>query len=89
IRGLAIYEQEETPGLGGEIGSAWFRQQFEGKRIVSPGGEPGIRIHRGDGPDAPNAADGISGATMTCERMEGMLNDVIARIVKERHDDGE
>ncbi len=38
IRGLTFYEQEETPGLGGEIASSWFREQFVGKSIVDESG---------------------------------------------------
>ena len=34
IRGLTFYEQEETPGLGGEIASESFRRQFEGKKSI-------------------------------------------------------
>jgi Na+-transporting NADH:ubiquinone oxidoreductase subunit NqrC len=30
-----------------------------------------------------NEVDGITGATMTCEKVEGMLNGLIERIVKE------
>jgi len=56
IRGMTIYEQEETPGLGGEIV-----------------GEP-----------AANKVDGISGATMTCDKMQAMLNEAIERIVEEK-----
>ncbi|MHC4423472.1 MAG: FMN-binding protein, partial [Planctomycetota bacterium] len=29
IQGITFYEQEETPALGGEIASEWFREQFE------------------------------------------------------------
>lgn len=84
IRGVTFYEQEETPGLGGEIASEAFRSRFEGKRIVSPDGAPGIRIGRGGQADAPNAVDGISGATMTCDKVEAMLNKAIAAFAKEK-----
>lgn len=83
IRGVTFHEQEETPGLGGEIGSAWFRGQFRGKKIQCPGQEPGLRIARGKGGAGACEVDGISGATGTCEKVEVMLNAVISRIVKE------
>ena len=82
IRGVTFYEQEETPGLGGEIASDWFRNQFKGKSIEDEGGKPGIRIRRSG--TGPNEVDAITGATMTCEKVEAMLNAVIARIVEER-----
>ena len=88
IRGVAFHKQEETPGLGGEIVSQWFRDQFKGKSIESEAGEAGIRILRGGGATAPNEVDGITGATMTCDKVEAMLNAVIEDIVKERTRDG-
>ncbi|MDP6379907.1 MAG: FMN-binding protein [Phycisphaerae bacterium] len=88
IRGIAFHEQEETPGLGGEISADWFRDMFKGKRIESADGKPGIRIVRGGGTSAQNEVDGITGATMTCDKVEAMLNATIARIVKERGKDG-
>jgi Na+-transporting NADH:ubiquinone oxidoreductase subunit C len=82
IRGVSFYKQEETPGLGGEIGSAWFRDQFKEKSILDAEGNPGIRVLKPDGLQrAENEVDGITGATMTCEKVEGMLNRLIERIV--------
>lgn len=83
IRGMTIYEQEETPGLGGEIGAPWFRDQFLGKSIVDPAGVPGIIISMGGEPTA-NKVDGISGATMTCDKLQAMLNEAIKSIVEEK-----
>ena len=82
IRGVAFHEQEETPGLGGEIASTWFRNQFIGKSIVAEDESPGIRIRRGG--HGPNEVDAITGATMTCEKVEAMLNTVIVQIVRGR-----
>lgn len=83
VVGITFYEQEETPGLGGEIASREFREQFEGKSIIGPDGAPGIIIRMG-GEDAPNEVDGISGATMTCDKVQAMLNEAIQSIVKEK-----
>ena len=83
IRGITFYEQEETPGLGGEIVSKAFRAQFEGKSIIGADGTPGIIISIG-GEDAPNKVDGISGATMTCDKVQAMLNEAIKSIVEEK-----
>ncbi len=87
IRGIAFHRQEETPGLGGEIVAASFRRRFEGKSIVKESGRPGIRIIRGGGASEANEVDGISGATMTCEKVEAMLNEAITRLAKVRHAD--
>jgi Na+-transporting NADH:ubiquinone oxidoreductase subunit C len=83
IRGVTFYEQEETPGLGGEIISSSFRDQFVGKSIVDESGNPGIIINS-DGEPAPNKVDAISGATMTCDKVQAMLNSAIEEIVKEK-----
>jgi len=83
IRDITFYEHEETPGLGGEIASDWFREQFVGKSIVDQAGSPGIIISSGE-PEAPNRVDAISGATMTCEKVQAMLNETIKSIVEGR-----
>jgi Na+-transporting NADH:ubiquinone oxidoreductase subunit C len=83
IRGMTIYEQEETPGLGGEIVAPWFRDQFVGKSIVDSAGVPGIIISM-RGEPAANKVDGISGATMTCDKVQAMLNEAIKSIVEEK-----
>lgn len=98
IRGIAFYEQNETPGLGGVIADAhagkhgsdwrscpaWFRHQFEGKSIQSETGERGIRIKKG-GADGPNEFDAITAATMTSSKVEAILNATIDRIPDEYH----
>jgi len=83
IRGMTFYEQEETPGLGGEIAASWFLEQFVGKSIVDTAGVPGIIISSGGEP-AANKVDGISGATMTCDKVQEMLNEAIKSIVEEK-----
>ncbi len=82
IRGLTFHEQEETPGLGGEIASDAFREQFKGKPLVDSEGKPGIRIRAGA--SGPNEVDAITGATMTCDKVETLLNKTIEKIVAER-----
>ncbi len=82
IRGITFYEQEETPGLGGDIVTAGFRQRFVGKKIVAQDGSVGIVIRVG-GSTLINGVDAITGATMTCDKVQAMLNDVIKSIVEE------
>ena len=84
VRGVRFYKQEETPGLGGEISSDWFQNQFMSKRIVAVDDEPGFRINKPGSVGDENSVDGITGATMTSERI-GMMLDILAkRIDKER-----
>ena len=44
IRGITFYEQEETPGLGGEIAAEGFRKRFVGKTIQDKDDNVGIVI---------------------------------------------
>lgn len=84
IRGITFHEQEETPGLGGEIGAEWFRSQFVGKSIVDEEGRPGIRIVMKEPADGINEVDAITGATMTCRKVEAMVNAIIRQLVAEQ-----
>ena len=81
IRGIVFHEQEETPGLGGDIVTDGFRGQFKGKTIADAAGSPGIRIVQ-TGASAANEVDAISGATITCDKVEEMLNKVIEQVAK-------
>lgn len=81
---VAFYKQEETPGLGGEISQPMFTDRFRDKTIAGEG-EPGIRIRKPDQASKNNEIDGISAATLTCDKVEAMINNVSKRIV-ENHD---
>ncbi len=82
IHGITFYKQEETPGLGGEIGAQWFQQQFVGKTIVGPDGKPGIELVGGGKASGDNEVDAISGATLTSDKVQAMLKDVMEKIVE-------
>jgi Na+-transporting NADH:ubiquinone oxidoreductase subunit C len=76
--GLEIINHNETPGLGGRITEAWFKEQFAGEQIAGEG----IEFTAGDGDtDHENSeVDGITGATRTTESMERIVNSEIDRI---------
>ena len=84
VRALAITRQEETPGLGGEIVSEKFRGQWKGKRIVSADGSTGIVVRMSGPASGINEVHGVTGATLTSRALEGMVNDVIVKIIEER-----
>jgi Na+-transporting NADH:ubiquinone oxidoreductase subunit C len=89
IKAVRFYQQEETPGLGGEIGAQWFQEQFRDKKILSEAGEAGFKILKaGAGPDS-NSVDGITGASMTSDRVAGILDGLAKRIDKERQNYGQ
>ncbi len=87
IYAISFYKQEETPGLGGQISSADFQDQFRGKMIVGPLGYPGIHLVN-DGADQVNEIDAITGATMTSDKVEDMLSEIIERIIARSGADG-
>ena len=84
IRGIVFHEQQETPGLGGDIVTEGFRGQFKGKSIADETGKPGMRLVVREGASAVNEVDAISGATRTCEKVQKMLNATIGLIMKDR-----
>ncbi len=79
IRGITFHDHQETPGLGGEIDTAAFREQFRGQPLLAPDGSPAVRIVR-DGADDPGEVDAISGATITCDRVEVILRRLAEQI---------
>jgi Na+-transporting NADH:ubiquinone oxidoreductase subunit C len=83
IRAIRFYQQEETPGLGGEIGAQWFQNQFRGKKIISSSGAAGFQILKPGSEKDENSVDGISGATMTSDRVKTMLDNLAKQIYKE------
>jgi Na+-transporting NADH:ubiquinone oxidoreductase subunit C len=84
IRAITFAHQEETPGLGGEISAAWFREQFVGKSIRDAAGQAGFIIGKAEA--GPNAVNAITGATMTSDKLEVILNDIIRKFVEESHE---
>lgn len=69
IRGITIIKQEETPGLGGRIGEAEFLDRFKNKKLF-----PELRIVREGKAIGINEVDGITGATLSCDALQEMLN---------------
>lgn len=78
VRGITFYQQEETPGLGGEIATDGFCSRFRGKQIRVDGQSPRLRIRAPGSATAANEVDGITGATMTCGKVETLLNKALA-----------
>lgn len=84
IRGFTVYKHSETPGLGGEIESRWFRENFANKRLVDAGGNfVSIGIAKGSveavvpKPRQANYVDGISGATLTGKLLSSGLKEIL------------
>jgi len=71
IKNICFNHKGETSGLGAEITSRFFEEQFIGRHMI---GER-IRIVRphDDNSEKFNTVDGITGATMTCDGVDFML----------------
>jgi Na+-transporting NADH:ubiquinone oxidoreductase subunit C len=71
VSGFSVFSHSETPGLGGEIESAWFRKNFKGKKILNAQNQfVSVGIAKGKAENLPSDlqahyVDGISGATLT------------------------
>lgn len=80
IVGLDIISHAETPGLGGRIEEAWFKDQFRNEKI----GSEGIKVRKGEGgvDEDPNNSivDGITGASLTSASMEVIINNEIGKL---------
>lgn len=73
ITGIAIYQQNETPGLGAEIAKPEFTKQFNGKTISSKGTP--LNIKRPGSTLGDSDVHAVTGATQTSTRLEKIIND--------------
>ncbi len=74
IVGLDIISQSETPGLGGRIGESWWKAQFTGERIPAGRIDVAAGSGRGDKDKANGKVDAVTGATITSNAMESIIN---------------
>lgn len=65
--GIEVIDQNETPGLGGRIGEAWFKEQFKGKR------PPLTPVPEGD-PASDSQFQAITGASYSTEGIQNIVN---------------
>lgn len=70
IKAIQIIYNEETPGLGGVIAEQWYLDKYKGKKF-----NPALAIKKGADVSSDTEVDSISGATMTSDAFELMLNE--------------
>lgn len=83
LRGITFSSHGETPGLGGEIEQRWFTDNFKGKQIydidlkefVALDILKGKALESIEAQKRPFSVDGITGATMTSNGVENILQD--------------
>ena len=72
IKGIAIIQQSETPGLGSRVLAADNLNNFRDKKVI-----PELMIVAAGTASADNEVDAITGATLTCNALERLLNENI------------
>lgn len=79
IVGAVFDHKGETPGLGAEINTAGFQDQFKGKHIFDPSGQfVSIQVNKAGVPETNYSVDAISGGTITSDGLEEMLYDCLS-----------
>ncbi len=76
LLGIEILESNETPGLGGEIASDKFKDQFKDLKLL-----PGIECVKGE-KKKENEIQAITGATISSKSVTNILNDEISALKK-------
>ncbi len=85
VSGFSVFSHSETPGLGGEIESAWFQKNFKGKKILNSQNKfVSVGIAKGKVANLPetdrgNYVDGISGATLTGKYLSQGIKSTLAQ----------
>ena len=74
VRGITFYSHGETAGLGARIEEGWFQDGFVGKKIYDENGAlVSVSVAKGATAKGEHEVDGISGATLTCKGVTGLL----------------
>lgn len=74
VTGITFYEHAETPGLGGEVDNPNWKAQWPRKVLLSEALEPVLDVTRPEQASAANEIDGLSGATITSNGVENLVN---------------
>ena len=75
ILGVDFLKHSETPGLGGRISEEWYRDQFRGIPITDDA--QNFIVYR---PSDGGNADAITGATLTSQAVQKMLNESLSHL---------
>jgi len=77
IAGISFYEHGETPGLGGEVENPRWQAGWQGKKVYDQDGKVGLTVVKGkaagEEPARSYQIDGISGATLTTNGVDKLM----------------
>lgn len=83
IAGVTFDHKGETPGLGAEINTPHFENQFINKNLYENGSFVSVRVVKGGArPGNPHEVDAISGGTITSKALEAMVHDGLIKYEK-------
>ena len=78
VYGTYFSHASETPGLGAEIATDWFQQEFAGKKTLENGTVALSVVKHGKVEKPEYQVDGISGGTITSVGVDNMLKDCLS-----------
>jgi Na+-transporting NADH:ubiquinone oxidoreductase subunit C len=80
VYGASFDHKSETPGLGAEINTEAFQNQFKGKKILDETGNfVSVKVVKGGADEADvHGVDAISGGTVTSNGVTEMLQRTLA-----------
>ena len=81
VNGVVFDHKSETPGLGAEIATDWFQQEFVGKKTLENGTVALSVVKHGKVEKADYQVDGISGGTITSVGVDTMLKECLKEYV--------
>ena len=77
VQSINLYDQGETPGLGGEVVNPNWRALWKGKKVYSDKGDVALALVKGaidtSRPDAAYKVDGLAGATLTSRGVTNLI----------------
>ncbi|WNB74143.1 Na(+)-translocating NADH-quinone reductase subunit C [Methylomonas koyamae] len=77
VQSINLYDQGETPGLGGEVVNPNWRALWKGKKVYGDSGEVALTLVKGtvdsSRPDAATKVDGLAGATLTSRGVSNLI----------------
>ena len=86
ITTVSFYKQEETPGLGGEIATKDFTDRFIEKKLIKDG-QAALELVKPGMASGPYQIDAISGATMTCDKVQELITAAAENFIRIRQEE--
>ena len=77
VVGFGFYDQQETPGLGGEVDNPIWKNRWPGKKVYDAKGDVALTVIKGAvdsaNPNAQKQIDGLAGATLTANGVTNLI----------------